>query len=76
MSYFQSCIFAVIRGYLVKKRVKPIIEERKKAALVLQSRIRGHLSRRKMKSQKDQRETSAVVIQKGTNIHVLHRCLE
>ena len=49
---------------MVRKKVKPMIEERKKAATTIQARLRGYFERKKTKNSKKQQE-SALKIQRG-----------
>ena len=49
---------------MVRKKVKPIIEERKKAATTIQARLRGYFERKKTKNSQKQQE-SALKIQRG-----------
>ena len=49
---------------MVRKKVKPMIEERKKAATTIQARLRGYFERKKTKNSQKQQE-SALKIQRG-----------
>lgn len=51
---------------MVRKKMKPMIEERKKAATTIQARIRGYFVRNKQKKSQKEQE-SALKIQRGTN---------
>jgi myosin heavy subunit len=64
MSQLLPYFATVFRGYLVRKKVKPMIEERKKAATTIQAKLRGYLFRKRLKQSKKEQE-SALKIQKG-----------
>lgn len=49
---------------MVRKKMKPMIEERKKAATTIQARIRGYFVRNKQKKSRKEQE-SALKIQRG-----------
>lgn len=50
--------------------MKPMIEERKKAATTIQARIRGYFVRNKQKKSQKEQE-SALKIQRGTNCGII-----
>lgn len=62
--WFRCGLSLVFRGYMVRKKVKPMIEERKKAATTIQARLRGYFERKKTKNSQKQQE-SALKIQRG-----------
>lgn len=73
MSFNGGYIYSGIRGYLARKKYRPLLERRHSAVIRLQSYVRGFVERRRYHKEKESKWQSAVKIQSGTHVHGMTR---
>ena len=60
-----SCMYLAVRGYLTRRKIKPILKARSYSLKIIQAWARGYLVRKYFNQWRNKRQASALTIQRS-----------